>query len=447
MLLRAATLLPLLLAAAPQDPPFDVAQGEKIGFVGGSLGERMNLFGHFEALLHTRFPDRDLVVRNFCRPADEVGLRQRPSDYAKIDDPLAVFSPRTLLCFFGYCESFAGPVGLAAFQTAYEAYLDEMARKYKVERFVLVSPAAYEPPNSSFLPDGKSHNANLKAYSDAVAAVAGGRKLHFIDVFTPTEAAFPLLRTAATDAHPRVRTEAVRALSEYPNLETAEAVVEAAKLIDPWLHYTADAALGANVAVWREAHSKGSLAKGDPGSKMLLDAVLSADKRGAQAVPHLQVLLSRDPRSAEERSKAVQALADLKGGNADQGKAVFRRTCTACHKVFGEGAEFGPDMMKVATRLPRPKLVESIIDPNADVDPKYLSTLVRLKNGDVVSGLPVSETLEALVIFNGKEKRTIPPGPIEQRKALKQSSMPEGLAAGMSPTEFLDLVEFLGTLK
>ena len=34
--------------------------------------ERMNLFGHFETMLHLRFPDKELVVRNFARPADEV---------------------------------------------------------------------------------------------------------------------------------------------------------------------------------------------------------------------------------------------------------------------------------------------------------------------------------------------------------------------------------------
>ena len=36
---------------------------------------------------------------------------------------------------------------------------------------------------------------------------------------------------------------------------------------------------------------------------------------------------------------------------------------------------------------------------------------------------------------------------IEERTSLKQSSMPEGLAAAMAPVEFLDLVAYLATLK
>ena len=36
---------------------------------------------------------------------------------------------------------------------------------------------------------------------------------------------------------------------------------------------------------------------------------------------------------------------------------------------------------------------------------------------------------------------------IETRVALKQSSMPEGQAAAMAPSEFVDLIEYLDSLK
>ena len=59
----------------------------------------------------------------------------------------------------------------------------------------------------------------------------------------------------------------------------------------------------------------------------------------------------------------------------------------------------------------------------------------------------MSETKDDVVIFDGKEKRTIKTADIEERTSLKQSSMPEGLAATMAPVEFLDLVAYLATLK
>ncbi|MFN7892075.1 MAG: ThuA domain-containing protein, partial [Pirellula sp.] len=88
--------------------PMEFRQGERIAFMGSSLAERMNLFGYFETLLHTRFPNKQLVVRNFGWPADEVGNQQRPDNYTKIDDPLEVFGPETFICFFGFNEHFAG---------------------------------------------------------------------------------------------------------------------------------------------------------------------------------------------------------------------------------------------------------------------------------------------------------------------------------------------------
>jgi len=189
------------------------------------------------------------------------------------------------------------------------------------------------------------------------------------------------------------------------------------------------------------------LAKDDALGKKILDAVIATDKKGAQILPYLAILLGKDQQPEEARNKAMQALADMKGGNVDSGKTIFRRSCLACHKVLGEGADFGPDMMKVGTRLKKFKLVESIIDPNADVEPKYASTRIVTLDGKTITGLLVSETKKEVVIFDGKEKKTIALDNIETRTVLKQSSMPEGQAATMSPVEFLDLVEYLSSLK
>ncbi|WP_437194377.1 PVC-type heme-binding CxxCH protein [Planctomicrobium sp. SH527] len=257
------------------------------------------------------------------------------------------------------------------------------------------------------------------------------------------------LTRLAVDAHPRVRTEVVRGLSYFPGQESAVAVLAALQLSpeDYWLKYTADAALGATLTGWRGAFLKGELAREFPVGKEILNSVIATDKKGAELVPYLQVLIGKEQRSDEERNKAMQALGDIKGGNVENGKNVFRRNCVACHKVFNEGGEFGPDIMKVGTRLSKLKIIESIIDPNAELNEKYLTTMIVTDQGKLVSGLLVSETPEAVVIFDGKEKRTIPTAEIDERKLLRQSSMPDGLAGTISPVEFLDVITFLESLK
>jgi putative heme-binding domain-containing protein len=253
----------------------------------------------------------------------------------------------------------------------------------------------------------------------------------------------------ATDPNSRVRTEAVRGLSFFGSKQAMRAVIAAANIepSDRFIAYACDASLGANIPVWKRSYEAGTFAaKGTP-AFTILESVLGLDKKAAEIKPHLAVLLGKDPKSDEERNKAMTAIAGIKGGNVENGKVVFRRVCISCHALGSGSASLGPSMAGVGKRLDSYKLYESIIDPNAAVDEKYLSTLVITADGRSIAGLLVSETPEALVIFDGKEQKRIPVSEIDEKTKLKQSSMPEGLAATLSPNELLDVVEFLRSLK
>jgi len=258
-----------------------------------------------------------------------------------------------------------------------------------------------------------------------------------------------LLIERATDPHPRVRTEAVRGLSFFPTSDAMDAVVAAANVTpeDRFVAYTCDAALGANLDVWKGRHASGEfVAKGSPVERICA-SVLGLDKIASEMAPHLKILLSEEPHPEEQKNKSLTVLAGMKGGDVDSGRIVFRRVCSNCHKVRMEGVELGPELTQVATRLDGYKLLESIIYPNAAIDDKYLSTSILTADGRSIVGLLVSETPEEVVIFDGKQQKKIAIADIDERTKLKQSSMPDGLAATLSPTELLDVVEYLRTLK
>ena len=104
-----------------------------------------------------------------------------------------------------------------------------------------------------------------------------------------------LLAKQAVDSHARVRTEAVRGLSFFATPEAMQAVGAAANLepTDRYVAYTADAALGANVDVWKKSHEKGEfVSKGSPAAA-ILESVLGLDKKAAEIVPHLKILVTR----------------------------------------------------------------------------------------------------------------------------------------------------------
>ncbi|QEG20210.1 PVC-type heme-binding CxxCH protein [Mariniblastus fucicola] len=179
------------------EPAFEIEAGKKVAFVGNSLAERMNLFGHFETRLQIRFAESKPVFRNFGWPADAVEQQARPGNYTKIDDPFLVYSPEVLVCFFGFNESFAGTTQqeLAAFRANYEKYLASISKKItdaggKQPSFALVSPIAFEATGNQFQPDGQQENANLAAYTEVVRELAVERKLPFVDLFTPTKELF-----------------------------------------------------------------------------------------------------------------------------------------------------------------------------------------------------------------------------------------------------------------
>ena len=193
-------------AAAKVNPPsatsmiplsrLNFKEGHRIAFMGGSLAERMNIYGYFESLLHTRFPEKKLKIRNFGWPADAVGEQQRPDNYTKIDDPLEVFGPDVFICFFGFNEHFAGDASenLNTFRERYQKWIDETKKKFTKDgvppKFVLVSPIAFEGSTSPHLPNGISDNKVLASYTTVIRDLAAKLSLPFVNLFEPTHTLF-----------------------------------------------------------------------------------------------------------------------------------------------------------------------------------------------------------------------------------------------------------------
>ncbi|MDX1948538.1 MAG: HEAT repeat domain-containing protein [Pirellulaceae bacterium] len=201
----------LQIVAPAAEPQLDLKPGDRVVLVGGTLTERMQQFGHFEALLYSRFPKHDLVVRNLGWSADEINLRPRSKDFRDHGHTLADHKPNVVLAFWGANESFAGPEGIAKFEAEVAGFLaapqlidnystarsnwdrtpDTKIDQGKIESLrtiVLVSPIAHENVGRPGLPDGEAHNANLKLYTEALARVAEKHKVPFVDLFTPTRA-------------------------------------------------------------------------------------------------------------------------------------------------------------------------------------------------------------------------------------------------------------------
>lgn len=121
--LLAAAALCLAVPAVAAEAELKLQNGDRIVLVGNTLAERMQYFGNFETLLHSRFPQHELTVRNLGWSADELTLRPRSKDFRDHGHTLADHDPHVILALFGFNESFDGPEGVAKFEKDLEGFL------------------------------------------------------------------------------------------------------------------------------------------------------------------------------------------------------------------------------------------------------------------------------------------------------------------------------------
>ncbi len=125
-----------------------------------------------------------------------------------------------------------------------------------------------------------------------------------------------------------------------------------------------------------------------------------------------------------------------------QGQALFEKTCSACHKLYGKGGTLGPDLTG-SQRSNLNYLLGNIVDPSAEVSEKFQMSILALGDGRAISGVIQSENDETLVIKTPNEVITVLKDDIEARKNSKLSMMPERQLDKMSEQEILDLFSYL----
>src|SRR5688500_16209423 len=256
-----------------------------------------------------------------------------------------------------------------------------------------------------------------------------------------------ILKKAAVAEHPRVRTEAIRALSFLQTLEAAEVAASAAsKPLDYYIEYTLEHTLRALEPQWKESHAKGEFAANNPQAREFASAVAMGRPELIPAMRSLKALIADPGMEQSKREEAMRTVARAKG-KADAGKQVFERTCVACHKIGNTGLDFGPNLSDVGKRMKREELAESILYPNLKVDPKYLTVNITTKDGEELSGVVVEENDSALTLQLGAGiVQKVAKNNISKRQTTKVSNMPEGLAESIQ-AEFVDLIEYLAAQK
>ncbi len=159
------------------------------------------------------------------------------------------------------------------------------------------------------------------------------------------------------------------------------------------------------------------------------------------------------PLPSGQNSQPLPPISDLvkMGGDPVNGARVFNNPavgCATCHRVQGQGVDFGPDLSEIGTKLGKDALCESILDPSAGISFGYEAFQLQLKSGDEVYGLIASETADEIAIKAvGGIVARYKKSEVVKRDQMKLSIMPAGLQQNMTTQELVDLVEYLSSLK
>ncbi len=127
------------------------------------------------------------------------------------------------------------------------------------------------------------------------------------------------------------------------------------------------------------------------------------------------------------------------------GRALFQRTCSACHTLYGEGGKLGPDITG-SNRTNIDYLLSNLIEPSSEIQDDYRMVVITSRDGRTYSGNVIAENDRQVTLrVIGQDQLVLNKSDIQSRETAATSLMPEGLLQTLTDKEVLDLVAYLRT--
>ncbi|MFH1302057.1 MAG: hypothetical protein ABIK07_13430 [Planctomycetota bacterium] len=244
-----------------------------------------------------------------------------------------------------------------------------------------------------------------------------------------------------------VQVAAIIQLGQFPDQNIASLLISRWPKMTPDLRMKAVETLLSRAAWSRAliaAIEGGSIGRGDLSPARVDLLKQHPDKTLAGRVQKLYA-----DRSLARRDEVVQQYhSALKvDGDVTSGKAVFKKVCSACHRLEGVGTAVGADLKAIRDRGKAGVLLH-ILDPNREVKPQYMSYTLVLESGQVLSGMIADESVNSITVRKPDgTAATVLRINIEEIRSSGLSFMPEGLEKQIDERAMADLLAYLISLK
>jgi putative heme-binding domain-containing protein len=157
-----------------------------------------------------------------------------------------------------------------------------------------------------------------------------------------------------------------------------------------------------------------------------------------------QVSADKDKLIAKYKSMVLSS--DVSKADASNGRAIYKRTCGACHVMYGEGGKIGPELTG-SNRSDLDYFLLNVLAPSYDVPEGYRMVIITSKDGQVSVGNVIEENANKVVLNMVGQQSVIAKTDVKTRVTSKISMMPEGLLLTLKDPEILDLIKYLRTEK
>jgi putative heme-binding domain-containing protein len=190
------------------------------------------------------------------------------------------------------------------------------------------------------------------------------------------------------------------------------------------------------------------LRTGSTAPRIALEFTTSDDDH-ARPLPLRRVRLPwSTARPATTELAARPAIPELQGGDWLRGRHIYSAepaACAKCHTLRGRGARIGPDLGNLPHR-DYASVLRDILQPSAAINPDHVGYTVALKDGRVISGVPLAATDLSMTFgdHTGREVQ-IAKSDIEELKPAALSIMPADLGKQLDATQLRDLLTYLMT--
>ena len=121
--------------------------------------------------------------------------------------------------------------------------------------------------------------------------------------------------------------------------------------------------------------------------------------------------------------------------------------CSRCHTINGKGGRLGPNLSEIGWLRSTKHLKSSILNPDEDIDRRYLSVHILKKDGQRVQGVPLNEDSYSIQLMDLQEiLHSLWKRDLEEVRQEERSGMP-GYQGTFSESEVDDLVSYLYSLR